>query len=83
MVGSERDGEEQQASDREHLGGMPDPGMVVSISVQPVSKETSPDLYSHPLSGMTGHFRGSQTQGAAGSDCLVFIRVHFVLKIRT
>lgn len=62
---------------------MPDPRMVISISVQPVSKETSPDLYSHPLSGMTGHFRGSQAHGPAGSDCLVFIRAHFVLKIKT
>lgn len=57
--------------------------MVVSIGVQPVSKETSPDLYAHLLSGMTEHFRGSQTHGPAGSDCLGFIKAHFVLKIKT
>lgn len=72
-----------KSSVREPSVRMPDPRMVVPVSVQPVSKETSPDLYSHPLSGMTGHFRGSQTHGPAGSDCLAFIRAHFVLKIKT
>lgn len=56
--GSEFDGENSKASNREHLVRMPDPRMVVSLSVQPVSKETSPDLYSHLLSGTTGVFQG-------------------------
>lgn len=56
--GSVLDGENRKASDGEHLVKMPAPGMVVSLSVQPVSKETGPDLYSHPLSGTTGAFQG-------------------------
>ena len=56
--GSELDGENSKASNSEHLVRMPDPRMVVSLSVQPVSKETSPDLYSHLLSGTTGAFQG-------------------------
>lgn len=32
--------------------------MVVSLRFWPVSKETGPDLYSHPLPGTTGAFQG-------------------------